>query len=164
MRTETTARTLYFFNELSEDAKQKAIEKLWDINVDYEWWEFIYENAANIGLKITGFDIDRASYCNGELTDNVENVVHRIIEAHGENCDTYKLAKLWENTRCYKDENGEELPDGEYEELEKEFSYALKEEYLSILQNEYEYLTSEEAIIETIEANEYEFTEYGEMA
>jgi predicted transcriptional regulator len=32
-----------------------------------------------------------------------------------------------------------------------------------MLQKEYEYLTSEEAIIETIEANEYEFTEKGEM-
>jgi hypothetical protein len=31
------------------------------------------------------------------------------------------------------------------------------------LETEYDYLTSEEAIIETIEANEYEFTEDGEL-
>jgi hypothetical protein len=32
-----------------------------------------------------------------------------------------------------------------------------------MLRQEYEYLTSEGAIIETIEANEYEFTEEGRM-
>ena len=64
-----TIRTkVYLFSELSDQAKQKVIEDNYDINVDYEWWESAYEDAANIGLKITGFDIDRGSYCNGEFT------------------------------------------------------------------------------------------------
>ena len=33
-----------------------------------------------------------------------------------------------------------------------------------MLRNEYEYLTSEEAVIESIRANEYEFTEDGKLA
>ena len=28
---------VYPFDELSEDVKEKAIEKLYDINVDHEW-------------------------------------------------------------------------------------------------------------------------------
>lgn len=40
-----------------------------------------------------------------------------------------------------------------------DFRRALQEDYASILQQEYEYLTSEEAIRETIEANDYEFTD-----
>jgi hypothetical protein len=36
-------------------------------------------------------------------------------------------------------------------------------EYLEMLRQEYEYQTSEEAIIETIEANEYTFLEDGTM-
>ena len=49
------------------------------------------------------------------------------------------------------------------EDLNKEFLRSLCEDYRIILQKEYEYLTSEEAIIETIEVNEYEFTEEGEL-
>ena len=63
MRTYTTEHTVYKFDELDESTKQAAIEKLWDINVDYEWWEFTYEDAANIGLKITEFDLDRHRSC-----------------------------------------------------------------------------------------------------
>jgi hypothetical protein len=41
--------------------------------------------------------------------------------------------------------------------LEDEFLKTLCEDYRIILSREYDYLTSEAAIIETIEANEYEF-------
>ena len=48
-----TIRTkVYLFSELSEKVKQKVINDNYDINVDYEWWESAYEDAANIGLKI----------------------------------------------------------------------------------------------------------------
>jgi len=46
----------YSFDELSEEAKQKAIEKLYDINVDYEWWDFLFEDFANIA-DILGIDL-----------------------------------------------------------------------------------------------------------
>jgi hypothetical protein len=165
MRIETTTRTLYFFNELSDKAKQKAIEKLYDINVDFEWWDSTYEDAERIGLKITGFDIDRASYCKGELTMDPPGVIAAILKEHGDQCGTYQLAKEWETYNFYPPlgyEEGEE-PDLDEDKAE-EFTLFLCEEYLSILRNEYEYLTSEAAIIDTIEANEYEFTENGEMA
>ncbi len=78
---------LYEFDELSERAQEEAIEKLSDINVDYDWWKYVYEDAERIGLKINEFDLER----------------------------------------------------------------------------EYDYLTSGEAIIETIRANEYYFTEDGTL-
>jgi len=38
-----TIRTkIYKFNELSKDVQNKVIERNWDINVNDEWWEFIY--------------------------------------------------------------------------------------------------------------------------
>jgi hypothetical protein len=49
------------------------------------------------------------------------------------------------------------------EDIDANFLRSLLEDYRIMLQKEYEYLTSEETIIETIEANEYEFTEKGEM-
>ena len=80
-----TIRTkVYKFSELSDKAKQKAIEKFYDINVDYDWWESVYEDAKNIGLKITGFDIDRASYCNGDFILSACEVAQNISNKHGE--------------------------------------------------------------------------------
>ena len=48
--------------------------------------------------------------------------------------------------------------------IEDEFLKSLLEDYSIILQKEYEYQTSEEAIIESIKANDYEFTEDGKLA
>jgi len=46
----------------------------------------------------------------------------------------------------------------------EEYTYALREEYLSMLRKEYEYLTSTECVDETIRANEYEFLVDGTRA
>lgn len=57
----TKSYNVYKFNELSEESQQKAIENLYDINVDYDWWESTHEDAKTIGLEITEFDIDRGA-------------------------------------------------------------------------------------------------------
>ena len=150
-----TIRTkVYQFSELSEKAKQTAIEWGADLNVDFDWWDSVYEDAANIGLKITGFDIGRGSYCNGDFTEDAQYTGEKIIKEHGNKCETYYTASEFISNRekLDIDEQEEEL-----EELEQEFLKSLLEDYRIILQKEYEYQTSEEAIIETIEANEYEF-------
>lgn len=171
----TVQVNIYKFSELSETAKQKAIEKHSDINVDYQWWECTYEDAKNIGLKITGFDLDRADYCKGEFIETPTYIANKIMTEHGEHCETYKtavnfLAEYVNLAERYSDgiktdivtEENEYEFDSEADELETEFLSSLLEDYKTILKHEYEYLTSEEAIIETIEANEYEFTEDGE--
>ena len=40
---------LYQFDELSDKAKETAIKKLYGINIDYGWWEFVYEDVKEIG-------------------------------------------------------------------------------------------------------------------
>jgi hypothetical protein len=157
---------LYEFAELTPEIQQKVIENKYDINVDFEWWESIYEDAANIGLKITGFDIDRASYYKGQFINNATETAENIINEHGENCETYKTAKLFLeelNFLTLKYVNIEDCPENEIEEIEDYFCNSILEDYRIILQNEYEYLTSEKAIIETIKANEYLFTIDGEI-
>ena len=47
--------------------------------------------------------------------------------------------------------------------LEEEYLHDLQKNYRIMLQKEYEYLTSEKHIIETIKMNEWEFTENGTM-
>lgn len=161
---------LYKFSELSENAQQKALENLFDINVDYEWWESIYEDAENIGLKITSFDIDRGGYCNGDIISAHIDTANAILREHGESCETYKTSKNFLNEYLPLKEKFESENEGWYyedendsDELRDEFLKSLLEDYRIILQNEYEYLTSKEAIIESIEANDYDFTEDGKI-
>lgn len=164
MKTKTI--NVYSFDELSEDAKEKAISKFEDINVSYSWWESTYEDAENVGVKITSFDTYRQSIDGNFLLSSFE-VAANIIRDHGEMCETYKTAQKFldeSNTiGCkYPEMEGEEY-ESEMMELEDEFINSLLQDYLIMIRNEYEYQTSEEAIIETIKANEYEFDESGNI-
>lgn len=49
----TITKDVFKFNELSDSAKQAAIDAYRDVNVDYEWWQFTFEDAEKI-LEIMG--------------------------------------------------------------------------------------------------------------
>jgi len=174
MRTETTTRTLYTFDELSDEAKEKALEEYRDINVCFDWWESIYEDAERIGLKIQSFDLDRCRHAAGKFIESAFDCASKIIKEHGEKCETYKTAKAFLSDWAelvIKHSDGittEEVhEDNEYEfdkeadELESDFLKSILEDFSIMLQNESEYIVSNEAVREAIEANEYEFTEEG---
>jgi tetratricopeptide (TPR) repeat protein len=165
---------VYQFDELSDKAKEKAIEQFSDVNIDYEWWQWTYDDAEDIGIKITEFDLGRGSYCRGEFYENAEDVARKIIEQHGEGCETYQTAKNFladyqkakkefEEADDYDPEYMEFEDSGDFDDLRIEFQNSIFEDYRIILEKEYEYLTSEEAIVETIKTNEYEFTEDGKL-
>lgn len=180
MRTVTNTYNVYSFDELSDDAKEKVIGRLSDINVEDDWWGYIYDDAKNIGVKIEGFDIDRGSYyayCKMSFLESPEAAAHKIIEEHGKNCETYKTAKNYLQKRDalvaqYSDSKNKTVVtednnwdfDQKCDELDSDFLHSLSEDYRIMLEKEYEYQTSEEAIIETIEANNYEFLEDGTLA
>jgi len=172
----TISITLYSFDELSQEAQQNAIINLSDINVDSNWWESTYEDAENVGLKITGFDLDRNKHVSGNFINGAYDTALEIIDKHGENCETYKTAKgffnFWdEAVKLHSDnvttdkvkEGSEDYFDEYVGDKEDEFLKNILECYSDILQNESEYLQSQEAIKETILANEYDFTENGEL-
>jgi hypothetical protein len=176
MRIETTTRELYTFDELTEEAQHKAIESLYDINVDYEWWDCVYEDAERAFLKITDFDF-AGSYCHGSLMHGAEDTAVAILTDHGAICETYQTAKQYSADRSalvrkYAEPgNPERVAEGkewdfdqECDELDAEFLKSILEDYRAILRREYEYLTGEEAIMDTIRANGYEFTADGELA
>ena len=170
----TAIINIYQFSELSDEAKENAIKELYDINTNFDWWNSVYEDAEQVNLKIKGFDIDRGSYVKAEFIGSAYNAANLIILNHGESCETYKTAKSfiedWNNlVSKYSDgiktdtvtEGNEYDFDNEADDLENEFLQSISEDYRIILSNEYNYLTSEKSIIETIEANEYDFTENG---
>jgi len=147
---------LYHFDELSEEAKQKAIEGLSDINTDYEWWESTYEDAENIGLKLTSFGLDRNRHATGEIITSYPEMAESIISEHGKDCETHKTAKQFLSDRDelvakYSDgkktdiviEDNEVKFDNELDELEDEFLKSILEDYSIILQKDYEHLTKQ---------------------
>ena len=172
----TVTIKLYQFSELSDKAKEKAISRLMEINTDRDWWDSSYEDAAQVNIKIKGFDIGRGSYVKAEFMQSAYDTANLIILNHGESCETYKTAKTflqdWNNlVSKYSDgvktdvvtEDNEYDFDNEADDLENEFLESISEDYRIILSKQYDYLTSEDAIIETIEANDYYFTEDGEL-
>jgi hypothetical protein len=157
---------LYKFEELSEEVQNKVLDHFRYRQVDYEWWKSVYEDAENVGLKITSFDTDRGSYCNFDLINSLEETAEKIIEEHGDVCDTYIAAKKFlaeMNELTSKYEDIEDCPEDEIAELEDEFKSELENCYLKMLRDEYEYLTSDNSIQEMILANDYEFTEDGTL-
>lgn len=170
MRTIET--TVYSFDELSEEAQQKAIDTLCSVNVDYDWWEYTYEDAETIGLRITSFGLDRDRHAEGEFLLSACEVAQNILNGHGEQCDTFKTAKNFLSEfepvfASYMDETSADYEcsviEDELQYMEAEFLDSLLEDYSIILQHEYEHLQSNEVIIETIKANDYEFTENGKL-
>jgi len=178
---------LYQFNELSEKAQERALEDFRYINVDNDWWfDYIMEDAKEFCLSIEEFDIYRRDCevaflynadetikaikenAGGELlliANEYEQQVKELFKAYSD----YEKYQEWLRERDYTLDDLEfedwVLEETEYEEDKEniyiEFLKELGEYYLSMLQSSYDYHMSDEAIIDTIEANEYEFTENG---
>ena len=165
MRVETTTRNIYTWAELNDEQQEKAIEKLWDLKVDYDWWGMTYEGASSVGLTISGFDLGRAMKCDVELDWSGLNVANKILELHGPDCDTYKSAQKYvaRYMASQIDISNDLIDDSMDEDMDDDFRKELSDDYFHMLQNEYDYLTSREAIIESIESNEYEFEEDGSL-
>ena len=166
MRTETKIIDIYTFEDLAtnEELKSKVLANLSDINTNFDWWDGTYEDAENIGIKITGFDLYRKQISIKEI-DSASEVCANIFRDHWDECSTYKLAEKFmaEFTPMFSDYLETEEGEEDLIELEEKFFKDLGNEYLYILQSELEYLESEEAILETIKANEYEFTADGKI-
>ncbi|HZK70619.1 MAG TPA: hypothetical protein VFD03_03735, partial [Clostridia bacterium] len=119
-----------------------------------------------IGLNILEFDLDRSYFVKGEFINSAPETAEKIIQEHGKNCETYKTAKEFLNDLnelTSKSDNIEDVNEDDFKNLEDEFLKSLCEDYRIILTQEYEYQTTKESIIETIEANEYDFDEDGDL-
>lgn len=152
--------TLYSFNELNEQAKKRAIGEFADINVSHNWWDSIYEDAKNIELEITGFDMAYKPSAKGKFIISAEATADEIFDEHGQETESYNLASEFKAAMANVN-TGEE--DDNSEDLRDEFLNKLLAYYANMLKQDCEYLQSEQAIKETIEANEYTFEEDGTM-
>lgn len=164
----------YKFEELSEQVQQTVLETLSDLNLGQDWWKNVYEDAGNVDYKITEFNLDQERILYGDFIHNANDTASAIIENHDSETNTYKIAKEYSDKYDELKTQLESLNEGsdnyyglsgeievEMEELQEEFQSTLNSAYLKMLKEEYEYKISEEAIKETIIANNYEFNEYG---
>jgi hypothetical protein len=151
----------YQFEELDEQTKEKAIDNYRYISVDDDFWfEFIKEDLISAGIELRSFDIERGSFAEIHLEDFTETC-DLILKWHGENCETYKIAERY--IKEYNDIQHDEDLDEKLDDLDEEYQKEFSEEVLSMLRREYEYMISDEHIIEMFEANEYEFTDQGKL-
>lgn len=157
MRTKTI--NLYKFDELSDEAKEKARDWFREGNDGENEWDYIREDAKEIGLEILSLDFNRPN--KGRLLWDALEVAEEIIKNHGKDCETHKTALRY--LEQLKKENDENLSE-QREETEAEFLHDLLEDYRVMLDKEIEYQNSDEVVDENIMANEYEFTEDGKRA
>ncbi len=189
MRKFTTEHTVYKFEELSEEAQQKAIENNYDINVDYYWYydEILEEIASDYGVNLIWsdlcFDLDRGSYLymdnhdhgrSGQTSD-IEDA-HKFLKRAGLDLRTRDARELLDNgislaTKHYGGGDGRNYIDTNYADVSDETDQKLQntidelcDRLRTLLRDDYEYRTSEEAIRETLIENEYEFYEDGRSA
>ena len=164
---------VYKFDELSEKVKKTVLASLAEINIQDGWWNGTIEDAENIGLKIVCFELyESVPYAKGTFSVDALEVGANILRDHGKHCKTYKLAETFLENHApiyseYLDSESEhyESPDHERKlmELEEGFLTDLLDEYSNMLCKDKNYLYSDEAIIETIDDRNYEFTEDGKL-
>ncbi len=173
---ETREYKVYKYDELTEEQQQKVLGNYAYINVECDWWDYMYEDAKTVLLKIDGFDLDRNRYCTGNFIEYAEDTAKKIIVEHGESCESWGtatnyLAERAELVKKYSDgvttdivsEDNEYDFDNACEEIDAEFLRSILEDYSIMLQKTYEYITSEKAIIETLKSNDYDFTVDGKI-
>jgi hypothetical protein len=188
MKTKTIKVKLYTFDELSD--KEKVLNEYRDINVDYDgWYNFVIENwqekleklgYEDVKIYFSGFYSQGDGAC---FTAKVN--IPKWIKAHKAskrfkkllneyNKGIYAFITIKHNYRYYFStsttvdyEGGMDLSDKAYEQLE-EIARWIEDEREKLgntiykdLEEEYKYLTSDEAVRETIIANDYMFMEDG---
>jgi len=169
----TIETTVFELNELTDKAKDKAREWYREGALQDEWWESIYDDAKTIGLKITGFDTDRNRHATGEFIESAYFCAQRIINEHGDTCETFKTATSWlgeleKLNAKIEAVDGDDETNVEWElwqdkrgMLCDEFLKSILEDYAIMLQNGMEYQLADEEVDEMILANGYTFTESG---
>jgi hypothetical protein len=155
---------VYPFDELSPKAKDKARDWFREGVYSDNWWRDTYEDAEQIGLKITGFDLDRNRSISGDFTDGAASCANRVLSEHGEACASHAAAQAFIKSFGSLHEPGDDdFRADEFDAIEGDFLAAMLEYYSQLLQAESEYISTDEYADEGIEANSYEFTADGRV-
>ena len=173
----------YKFDELSEAAQERALNAFRCSNVEFNWYEDTFGTirAAGklLGLEIDDIHFDTDLYCIFDAHYRyVRGASAAVCKEFSWADDLHKVAKdlqalqkrhfysLSCAVREARDMNryscfrfGEDYECEDLGDIIDDFAHWAR----ILLRDEYEYLTSDEAVKEMIEANEYEFDEAGNL-
>lgn len=152
----TIETIVYEYDELSEEAKEKAREWCAKGIADYDWWDCVYYDAKEVGIEITGFDLYRYEIT-GKLLDDAVTVAEKIIKEHGPETETAITARAFLKDYALIPNANEDAK----EEAVEDFTHDILEDYRIILQREYDGMFDREYLEDAIRANEYTFKEDG---
>ena len=160
MRTESVS--IFSVSELPETIKAKVLDKY-----RYEfcsWFDVqAREDAKECShMTIDEYDLDR-SYIICEFNKSAEDTAKTVLENHGKSCSSYTIASNFLSALSSLEsqpENYDSLTAMDF--LEENFLEDMGAYYLNMLQSEYDYMTSDEAVTELLESNGYEFLENGD--
>ena len=180
----TITKELYKFEELRPEIQQKVIDSNRDWNVDFDWWEFAYDEIAEMwkerGLGTDDhrkedhpfyFSLDRSwnFYATGVYGADYDAFIKALrIDPKGEISENLQDNVAF-GIRHFGGNSAKTIADSVYlddesEKIVQNFIDALCEDSLDYLQKEYDYLTSDEAIRESIESNGDEYDWEGNHA
>lgn len=197
MRTEQVS--IYKFDELSDDAKEKAREWYRNGALDYEWWDAVYMMAADV-FRILGIDSHKgnkspaiwfsgfSSRGDGACFEGAyayaEGSVRAIYREFPEDAELNRIAlELMlvqrryqysiEATITHRDryhhEHSVSIDVGAHHDMDRDDEETVAELLRDLmrwiyrrLEQEHDWLLSDEQVDESIIANEYEFYEDGE--
>ena len=169
MRVVTEEIKIFAFQELSEASKEKALDRYRYINVECNWFEFFYEDIkTHLGIEVTNFNLDpRGQSVDFDFRhENINNKFLKGLTSNYPDClclidlTEYYLSEFDRMDKL--DFSVDQIENSLYSEA-KEVRKDLESVILRMLTSDFEYRTSNEAIIDTFEANEYEFKENGEI-
>ena len=176
--------TVYSFAELSETAQERALNAFRGINVEFNWWEDSYDTIRTagelLGLDIGQIHFDADLYCifNADY-EYVRGASAAVCKEFSWADDLCKVAKDLQDLqkrhfyslscavtkgrsmnyyRCFR--FGEDYECEDLGDIIDDFAHWAR----ILLRDECEWLTSDEAVKEMIEANEYEFDEAGNLS
>lgn len=187
MQTKTI--TTYSFAELSYEAKEKAREWYLEGALDYEWWDGVYDHAKEAGeaLGITVDDIEFSGfYSRGDGACFTGSYTYRkgwraalraisqnpVLEDIGRRLQAAQRLVFYKGTanvvntgHRYCHENSVRIDcDPDTDTFTDAVTNALRDFMRWIyksLEQEYEYLMSDECVDASIRANDYTFTADG---
>lgn len=153
------------YDELSEEVKQKVLKKFHDINIHDEWSDDIINNfkgslenefgMTNVEIRFSGF---------GSQGDGA-SFTGRIIDL-GTFMEKSTINLMIDFDRHQNNYVHKNSVDTNLEFIQEDIEYWRKEkcdEIYAALEDEYDYLISDEAIEETILARDYDFDEEGNL-
>ena len=156
---------VYKFEELDEQTKEKVIDNYRTINVeDTFWYEWIKEDFNRLGLEIQEFDLGRRNYIKIYI-DNFKDTSESILQEFGDSVGVKQTAKnyLDQYNKILSNFKEDEDIEREVEILDDQYEKEYSEDILSYLRSNYEWEITDEAVINTIEANDYDFTTNGKI-